>query len=205
MNKLIIIPLFIMILIAMFAINIELTENPETGDTDYGLGSVVIEGDKLAWYYENEKVGYFVSSKDLKSTIDPRKNPDAQFVLRHGDRSYTTYDDLNDFNNAWDVNLTEPKDVIVNLMDTNVLWGAIVLILGSGVAFGVSVIGSGLSEFAQRALFVSLLYGTFWAFLSITTYDVLMNGVLDIFGTLIYFMLTITYIIGMGVEVTAGD
>lgn len=205
MNKLIIIPLFIMILIAIFAINLNLAENPKTGNDVYGNGQVVIDDDKLAWYYNNEHIGWFVSYKDLKSTVDPRLNPDAKFVLRHTDRSYSTYNNLYEFNDDWDVDLTKTEKRIVNILDSNILWGAIALILGSGVAFGVSVVGSGLSEFAQRSLFVSILYGTFWAFLSVTTYETLVVGALGIFGSLIYFALTITYIIGLGVEVTNGD
>ena len=78
------------------------------------------------------------------------------------------------------------------------LTGGLVLITTLAV-FGalitITVLGSGMSDNGSRILMVSFFYGGIWGILSIVSYP-LINSI-EIFGGLLYLMLTMLYAIGV--------
>lgn len=213
MNKLIIFPLFIMILIAITSISITLTaSNPESAtDITANTGIVVNDDGQYEFYNNGEYEGWFKGG-ELEHPYDPRSQPDDEFYLvtpaTFGSGGFLAhYDNLEDFNDHWSTDFVGNSDdgLIYNILDTNILWGVVIAILGASVVFGVSVFGSGLSEFAQKMLYLSVGWGVIWAFLSVVSLGVLSDDGLDIFGPIIYFGLTFMFIIGIMLEATGAD
>lgn len=91
---------------------------------------------------------------------------------------------------------TNEYTVVSDAFSIDSLTGAIgwlVIIAAIGVAAGIAVLGSGLSETSVNLLYKSIFYGIVWALLSIFPAPLIFSIML--FGSVIYITLTIVYIV----------
>lgn len=203
MNKLIIIPLVLMILISIFSIDISGNNNPGNSSDNMANGQIVY-GDRgyFYWVYNGETQGYFADANE-HAPYDPRNEPDNALILMLGGHSVGRYSDLDSFYDYWSI---EDRDnVIHDIFSSNYFWLIILGILSATVVLGVQVFGSGLSEFAQRTAYIGIAWGTIWAFLTVVSSPVILDSSLGVFGTIGYTSLSLMFIIGVVMEVTGGD
>jgi hypothetical protein len=86
------------------------------------------------------------------------------------------------------------------------LQGAMIILIAAvavGTVAGISILGSGLSDTSQRIIFNSVLFVSLWAILTIVCSSL-------IFGTgiifqLIWVIMTILFVIGLGSAMTGGN
>ena len=71
-----------------------------------------------------------------------------------------------------------------------------------GVIAGVNFLGSGLSDTSQKMLFDSVLFGGIWACLSVAAVDFMF---VNTYTSLLWLILTMVYIIGVGSHMTQAD
>lgn len=108
-------------------------------------------------------------------------------------------------NGEW-VNLTEQPDAPATpSFDLSSPLGLIAIFSVAIVAacfVGFTFLGSGLSEFSQNATMVSIVYLSLWAVLSAAMLTLI--GEIPVFGTLIWLILTMMYMIGTVSDVIGG-
>lgn len=76
--------------------------------------------------------------------------------------------------------------------------GATVIIITIMViagALGIQILGSGLSDSSQKAIVYSIFYIGIWTILSLLSYPLI--SAIDIFGLMIYTLLTLAYAVGV--------
>lgn len=71
-----------------------------------------------------------------------------------------------------------------------------------GVVAGVNFLGSGLSDTSQKMLFDSVLFGGIWACLAVAAVDFMF---VNAYTSLLWLVLTMIYIIGVGSHMTQAD
>lgn len=92
-----------------------------------------------------------------------------------------------------------------------VFWtvGGMLLILSAAIALGtvsgVSVLGSGLSDFSQRLIFTGCIYCGIWSILSAASNHVLNVGGNTFYGTVLWIALSFMFVIGVSREVNGVD
>ena len=79
----------------------------------------------------------------------------------------------------------------------------IIVIVALGVAVGIQVFGSGLSEKSVHLLFMGTFYISLWSILSILAMNLLTS--IAVFGSLIYLVITILYAIGCIIQIGGGS
>lgn len=82
--------------------------------------------------------------------------------------------------------------------DITLLAGAIAIIMVVGLlalGLGIRVLGSGLSETSVKTLVGGIAYTGIWMVLSIMSMPLILN--IETFGTIIYVILTIGYVLGV--------
>ena len=72
-----------------------------------------------------------------------------------------------------------------------------------GALITVQIIGSGMSSNGSRIIMVSVFYGGIWVILSLVSYPMIIS--IEIFGVILYLMLTILYAIGVVGKYFGGD
>lgn len=112
-------------------------------------------------------------------------------------------------NNFSSVNINDTYTAVVNGTTTefdvsdaafsiDVLEGAIgwlVLIAAIGVAAGITVVATGLSEASVNLLYKSIFYGVVWGLLSVFPSGLMFS--IPLFGGLAYITLTIVYVVAV--------
>lgn len=78
----------------------------------------------------------------------------------------------------------------------------IVIIVALGVAIGIKVLGSGLSDQSVHLLFMGTFFISIWTILSVLASGLIFE--IEVFGSLIYITLTILYAIGCIMFVSGG-
>jgi len=78
----------------------------------------------------------------------------------------------------------------------------IVLIAGISIVIGIQVLGSGLSDTTVKVLTILTAYGSLWIILSLLSMPLLFE--IQLFGLLIYTILTLIYVIGMIEKISEG-
>ena len=104
----------------------------------------------------------------------------------------------------------EERTVLIPAADSQTLdiWaigGFMVLILAGvaiGITAGVGVLGSGLSDSAQRIIVVSFIYLGMWACLTVITSIIMWETTI---GTVTWLALTIIFLLGVSSELTGSD
>ena len=71
----------------------------------------------------------------------------------------------------------------------------IIIIASVGAIIGIQVLGSGLSPESVRVLIMAIAYTGLWTVLSVLSFPLITS--IEIFGGLIYVVLTIGYVIGI--------
>lgn len=212
MNKFIVFPLVVMLMLAFGGIYVDLIANPGTssmpGGNEYQI--VVNENGLIVFQKGDDLIGIFTNDMGYYP-YDPRSAPEEPLKL-YGDvpGGQVYYADLADFDSHWGTHFTDTSSTMsgkttYDLFNTGLFWGLVFAILGATVILGVRVFGVGLSEFAQRNSFLGIVWGTIWLFLSATSSSLLLRGDLGDIGWMIYVFLTLGYIIGVIMEVTAND
>ena len=74
--------------------------------------------------------------------------------------------------------------------------------VAAGILAGISILGSGLSETSQNLIFNSILFGGLWACLSAVVADFMFATTGT---TLLWTVLTVVYVIGIGAHMSNGD
>jgi hypothetical protein len=82
-----------------------------------------------------------------------------------------------------------------------IVW--IIVIVTIGVAVGIQVLGSGLSDRSVHLLFMGTFYISIWTILSILAMNLIIA--IEIYGTVIYLTLTILYAIGSVMSIGGGN
>ena len=81
--------------------------------------------------------------------------------------------------------------------------GMIAVILAVAVGFSVQVVGTGLSENGSRMIIYSAFYVSLWVILSLLAEPLISS--IDVFGSMIYMLLTVTYVVGIMKSYFGGD
>lgn len=81
--------------------------------------------------------------------------------------------------------------------------GWLVVIVAIGVACGIMILGSGLSETSQSLLWNAIFYGAIWGIVSILPAPMIFS--VEVFGGLIYITLTIIYVVGVIMTIGGTD
>lgn len=98
-------------------------------------------------------------------------------------------------------------DIPIGDMYTFDIWGAtgvmviLVAALFLGVLTGIRILGSGLSDYSQKLIFMSTVYLGLWAVLTVATSSYIFGG---IFGTMFWLAITFMYVVGIASSAT-GD
>ena len=79
----------------------------------------------------------------------------------------------------------------------------ITVIVGVAVGFSVQVLGTGLSVVGTRAILYAAFYSSLWIILSLLAEPLIRS--IEVFGALIYMLLTVTYVVGVIKSYSGGD
>ena len=203
MNKLILFPFLIMLLLSVIstAYGFEgVDTSTETGTTLDGFFDVLSNG-RVVWHNNVTGSSYYITTREGDPRMNPDEFPDEPFAVFNTDTGKKElYDDRADFIDNHS-SASHPE----NILDTDVFWGILFVALGVGIALGVTVVGTGISEWAQRLAFYSAIWGVVWVFLTLASKDLLINVHLGTIGYLIYVLLTMFFIIGIILDVQAGE
>ena len=100
-------------------------------------------------------------------------------------------------------------DFVIDAYDAtfsiNAVEGAIIwfVVIGTIVAiFSFQVLGTGLSDVGVSTLRAGFFYGGVWGVLSVLTWDLVIS--IEIFGAIIYIVLTMLYVIGVFQKILTG-
>lgn len=90
------------------------------------------------------------------------------------------------------------------IIDPTVLGiAAFVIIIGVAALLGIQVLATGLSGESIKVIMACILYGVIWILLSIFAMPLILS--IQVFGTVIYTVLLIMYIIGVIQNITGGE
>lgn len=78
-----------------------------------------------------------------------------------------------------------------------------VVIIAIVAVLGIQVLGSGLSPESIKTIMTCILYGTVWGLLSVLALPLI--SAIEVFGTVIYMVLLIGYIVGVIQNITGGN
>lgn len=71
----------------------------------------------------------------------------------------------------------------------------IIALVSIAVVVGIQILGSGISEQSVRTIIIVVGYATIWGIFSVLSLNLITS--IEIFGTIIYLVLTIMYVIGV--------
>lgn len=94
-------------------------------------------------------------------------------------------------------------DIVLNI---DPVIGAVVIIIiiaTLGALLGIQVLGSGISTESVRVLIIAISYTGIWGVLSALSMSLIIS--IEIFGSLIYVILTIGYVIGIIQKISGGN
>lgn len=89
----------------------------------------------------------------------------------------------------------EGTNVVINIDPFIGAIAIIIVIATLGALFGIQVLASGLSPESVRVLIIAVAYTGLWTVLSVLALPLISS--IEIFGSLIYVVLTIGYVIGV--------
>jgi hypothetical protein len=203
MNKLIIFPLLIMMVIVTVSFStsgiLPSDENVEINDNGYWHKTTTIFGQQFGdWHNSNTGTESQASPmNDYQGYFYPPETPNTEFNFFNSDNNqYEHYTNLANFNATHGATTIDSQQT-GNLFDSSWFWGILIAALVLAIASGIQIFGSGMSEYSQRNLFVSTMWGAVWAFLTIGSANLLLNDTLGTIGYLIYGGLTLCYILGI--------
>ncbi len=216
MNKLLLMSIFTMVLLVLFGTLADITENP-AGDvvSEPPTGRWVKSSSSAQWgwlpsEYSDTELDHAYPAIGTRNWIGMYFNPSLaenqqkSFQIFNMDTGkWEQYDNYAEFEAVYGASTVNPLNV-QDIFDTNEFWLVLAGLLTGMAVLGIAIFGTGLSEWAQRMVFISGGYGALWLFLSAGTSDMLLEGALDIFGYLLYIGLTLTFIIGVIMETSGG-
>lgn len=102
--------------------------------------------------------------------------------------------------------VVEPISIVYGI-DTTTLVGAIGIITAvfivAAALTGITVVSTGLNAQSAKLILLASGYIAIWAMLSVVAFGLIVS--IEIFGGIIYVMLTIGYLIGVVQSLSAGD
>lgn len=198
MNKLIMFPLFILILITLVAffgfgtdISDEETALP-SGEWEEGTG---LDSGIYFWYGTDGSVWQAgADGWDGYWTPDGIHKEDPFILVNLETYEIIHYEGITEFNESNGV--SDAKN-FSKLFDTPAFWLFIVAGITAAVAFGIKIFDTGLSEYSQRLALIAIIYGGVWIFLTAVSTPLLNDTALYPFGWLVYIGLTLMFIFGI--------
>jgi hypothetical protein len=188
MNKLMMFPLITMIIISFFVV--AYTGPIESiGDTTLGGSGFIsynLFGDGKNYYHDNNTGENYLIQYDIVGN-------GWGFVYGNKIWHSNTNGDMPDSGE-----LTDPPK---NIFTSDVIYGILLAALILGGLAGIFVIGTGLSQFSQRLVFTTAIWGAVWIALSIVTIGYLASPSFGPFQYILYPFLTIIYVIGFASDV----
>ena len=205
-----------MIILTLFGTLAAISDNPATDSEDpeiptgqWVTGSMgqwgyipAAHGDDKNYAYPATGTGAWVNLYFNPSLAENQHKSFELFNMDSGNIEY--YDDYEDFLGTY-TDAPSSNFGVSDIFDTDAFWLIIAGILTIGTVLGVAIFGSGLSEWAQRMIFIYGGYGALWLFLSAGASDLLLESVLGVFGSLMYIGLTLTFIVGVVMETSGGE
>lgn len=196
MNKIMMFPLFVMLVISILAFATMSSSIPTQDDiqlTGHYEGYFYNEGTEIL-FKNNETGSIYHIVPDVVGDGFAFYNPDIDKTVHYMDEEDFWSAEIESEDESW--KLFNPTYLIVAL-------GAALVVSG---AAGVYIIGSGVSEWSQRLIFVSAMWTIVWGGLTLISYNFIFASVNDVMvlgglGTYLYMALTIMYVIGFVVTV----
>lgn len=198
-NKLILFPLFIMILITLLSYFAFATDIPGNEDTQVPTGHWE-EGSGLhagIYYWHGDDGSVWQSGPDGWSgfwTPIGIHREDPFILVDLSTKEVLHYEGITEFN---DSNGTSDAKSFSKIFDTPAFWLFIISGMAAAVAFGIKIFGTGISEYSQRLALIAIIYGGVWIFLTAVSTDLLNDETLYPFGWLVYTGLTLMFIFGI--------
>lgn len=213
MNKLIVVPMLIMSLMVILGTMAGISINPsDDQDNTIEANGYFVEYGSLPpyWYYVNNATGHYYriqgTGSNIGTTFDPSAegNTGKSFKLKNSDTdNWEFYDNYADFLQVYGAE-NFGESLIEDIFDTKAMWALVAGLLVASIVLGVQIFGNGLSEWAQRTVFINGSYGAIWLFLTFGVSDMLLTSALGVFGNILYIALTLAFIVGVIMETTAG-
>jgi hypothetical protein len=94
-------------------------------------------------------------------------------------------------------------DMLFAIDPTVATIGVFVIIIAIVAVLGIQVLGSGLSQESIRVIMACILYGAVWGLLSLLAMPLILA--IEVFGTVIYMVLLIGYIVGVIQNIVGGE
>ena len=94
-------------------------------------------------------------------------------------------------------------DVLFAIDPTVATIAVFVIIIAIVAVLGIQVLGSGLSSESIKVIMACILYGAVWGLLSVLAMPLILA--IEVFGTTIYMVLLIGYIVGVIQAITGGE
>lgn len=202
MNKMIIFPLFIMIMITLVSFFGYGQSLPDDSDiVDAGGWDNKPTGSEIYYWHDSSSGIDWLALSDVIADLDGYYNPNGPYeespfrLVNLDSGEIKHYDGLSDFYSK--IGIQQTPETIIGILDTPVFWAFIIGGIVVAVAFGLQVFGSGMSEYSQRLTFIGVVYGGVWTFLTFNSTDLLNDELLYPFGWLIYVGLTLMFIFGI--------
>lgn len=112
------------------------------------------------------------------------------FAMFYSDQNY----------NQYVISPGSNQGVSFNLSSMTTIMAVLAIAITAAGAVGFNILGSGMSVYSQKLIFNSILFGGIWVALSINSSLLIFSDAYHIAGVL-WVMLSITYLLGMGVEI----
>ena len=117
-------------------------------------------------------------------------------------QNYSSIDGVDINGTPSSVEIPEAGSYTFDIWDNSGFLLILTAAIAIGVVAGVNFLGSGLSDTSQKMLFDSVLFGGIWACLSVASVDFMF---VNTYTSLLWLILTMVYIIGVGSHMTQAD
>ena len=101
-----------------------------------------------------------------------------------------------------EIQIVDESSVTLDVWSVAGFMVLVVAAIAIGITAGVGVLGSGLSDSAQRIIIISIIYMGLWACLTVITATMLWETTI---GTVTWLGLTIIFLLGVSSELTESD
>lgn len=180
MNKLIIFPLAIMVLLALFT-SVYANSIPDDPSNTEGYYSLEILNGEV--YVVNNNIA------------PPKYYPTVAVMGEDGTDDYMFMTDDGE-SHIFDPDQKYSDDPF-RMWGMNALIGIVGVAIITVGALGLTIFGSGFTTFTQQLALTGIIYLGIWGALTIVSSPLILSDEIGIFGDLLYFMLTASYVIGM--------
>ena len=90
-------------------------------------------------------------------------------------------------------------NLVLGISATEGILASVVAIVAFGIAIGIKVFDSGISEFSQKIIFMFSIYMGLWGIFTVFSYNLMTS--IPVFGAFIFFSITMVHLLGIIQEV----